>query len=458
MQTFSKLNRYRATVISGKWWFCVKFLLIFALFFSIAWQRLDLDFGWHLQAGNYIREHGIPNHDVFTYSASNFHWINHEWGNDVIVSYLYQWGGYGALAVLFSLLWALALFLSSQRYMLFMLVLATTAISPFAGIRAVAWTVFGLAITLRILNAQSRRLHYLLPLLIIPWANVHAGFVIALFSLAYFAFFRRAKYLVYILILSVLASFVNPYGPRLYEEIIRTIFDPSWHHYIKEWKHFNIPLYSWTYIVFWGAGFWLFSRKEKKNWAGLSPLFLAGSFSANRNVPLFIVTSLSELENYYVKARQMIPRKLRRGQLLVISSFVLIVMVWVGLHAKGIVAFTQKRELTHPTHAVDYLREHPCDGNIFNLYNYGGYLIWKLPGQKVYIDGRMPSWRDESNRKYMDRYSDILDDSTARQKEFERYNIRCAVLHNSQHAMINDLKDKGWEIKVNANEVVLVKP
>jgi hypothetical protein len=39
-----------------------------------------------------------------------------------------------------------------------------------------------------------------------------------------------------------------------------------------------------------------------------------------------------------------------------------------------------------PAKAVDYLREHPTPGPMFNSYGFGGYLVWN--GQKVFIDGR----------------------------------------------------------------------
>src|SRR5258708_687098 len=41
-----------------------------------------------------------------------------------------------------------------------------------------------------------------------------------------------------------------------------------------------------------------------------------------------------------------------------------------------------------PVRAVDYLRNHAVPGPMYNTYGYGGYLIWALPEQKVFIDGR----------------------------------------------------------------------
>ena len=45
----------------------VKFLSVFAIFAAAAWYKAyDPDLGGHLQAGNTIRESGIPSHDIFT--------------------------------------------------------------------------------------------------------------------------------------------------------------------------------------------------------------------------------------------------------------------------------------------------------------------------------------------------------------------------------------------------------
>src|SRR6266568_6224622 len=83
----------------------VKLAIVFCLFWIICWGRLDLDFGWHLQAGNYIRQHGVPSHDIFTYTANTFRWADHEWGNDVFVSFIYQHFGFVGLTTIYAAIW-----------------------------------------------------------------------------------------------------------------------------------------------------------------------------------------------------------------------------------------------------------------------------------------------------------------------------------------------------------------
>jgi hypothetical protein len=46
-------------------------------------------------------------------------------------------------------------------------------------------------------------------------------------------------------------------------------------------------------------------------------------------------------------------------------------------------------EWRYPAGAAGFLLAHHIDGPLFNTYEYGGYLIWRLwPAQRVFIDGR----------------------------------------------------------------------
>ena len=46
----------------------------------------------------------------------------------------------------------------------------------------------------------------------------------------------------------------------------------------------------------------------------------------------------------------------------------------------------------YPTAAIDYLEQSKPQGNIFNLFEYGGYMGWKLYPKKIFIDQRNLSW------------------------------------------------------------------
>lgn len=450
-------GRFRAA--HPRWWSVVTFLVLLLVFFMVGWRQIDPDFGWHLRSGIYIRAHGIPAHDIFTYTAHQFPWIDHEWGNDVILSLIYGWGGYAAAALLYGVIWAGALLLAGRRARLGILLVAALAVLPYAGIRPVAWTVLFLAVTFRVAASPRRWLVWLLPLLFIVWANVHAGFIIGLAVLLYLAVYERRPRLFGVFVLSALATLLNAYGPRLYEEVGRTLFDPTLHSQINEWTPFSLPTASVPFIVAWASGMFLFGARTVRSWLRPSVLLLIGSLSATRNVPLFVGGALAEVDRWFTRLLGAVPATLTaagkrwaRG-LLIISALGLLYAAYVGLWP-----LVPGREADYPVAAVTYLRAHGCEGGqLFNDYDFGGYLIWQLPGRPVYVDGRMPSWKDPQGQKYMTRYYDLLANPQLSHREFARYDIRCSLLQKGpdNQGLIRLLQRDGWQTTVQRPGYVL---
>ena len=52
----------------------------------------------------------------------------------------------------------------------------------------------------------------------------------------------------------------------------------------------------------------------------------------------------------------------------------------------------------YPPLAIRYLSQHLPKGQIFSSFEWGGYLDWKLPQKRVFIDGRMASWKQKKNK------------------------------------------------------------
>jgi hypothetical protein len=57
---------------------------------------------------------------------------------------------------------------------------------------------------------------------------------------------------------------------------------------------------------------------------------------------------------------------------------------------------------TLPVDAVDFIEENQLPRELFNSYNWGGYLIWRLyPSYPVFIDGRTDLYDDPFMRRYL---------------------------------------------------------
>lgn len=432
--------------------------IIFGLFFIFSWQTLDPDFGWHLTAGNYIRHHGIPAHDLYTYTAHTYRWIDHEWGNDVLTSILYQCGGYGLTAGVFSAAWTAALCLFRRRIRFVLILVAAITVMPYAGIRPTVWTVLGISLLLELANRASRRAKITIPFLFLVWANLHGGFIIGLAIVAYFFMKNRDRSWLIVLVASILVTFINPYGPRLYIEIAHTLLDSQLHSQITEWRSFYLLPSGWLFLVIWAVGFRLYDSKKLQSLLAVTPFLVLASMSASRNLPLFVVSSLRDFDRYLTYFK--LPKKLDRPSKAILASFIIFFGSVFGYYFYiSYFPWTPNRYYSYPVQEVAYLRAHSCAGNLFNDYSYGGYLIWKLPGTLLYIDGRMPSWRDPEGEKYLDRYDAIVAKTKAQQTEFHEYDIRCALLATSgtDKRLVTSLKYQGWSTVSSGNKAILLE-
>ena len=118
--------------------------------------------------------------------------------------------------------------------------------------------------------------------------------------------------------------------------------------------------------------------------------------------------------------------------------------------------------------AISYLKNNLPHNQVFSVYDWGGYLIWKFPEKKVFIDGRMPSWRwndnpDSESPWAMKDYLEILEGHDIN-KYLERYQIGTVlwpvrnikktgiysfldkkVFGKNTTKFIDYLKDNGWK-------------
>ena len=83
-----------------------------------------------------------------------------------------------------------------------------------------------------------------------------------------------------------------------------------------------------------------------------------------------------------------------------------------------------------PHEAIQYLKSIDIadKANMFNGYNYGGYLIWNYPEEKTFIDGRMPHWRTE-DRHLLKIHDEIQKVSKKGKEYFREYDIGYVLIN-----------------------------
>lgn len=426
-------------------------ILVFLLFFLESISFLDPDFGWHIKMGELILTQGVPAKDPFSYTMSSFPFVDHEWLTNTIFFLLYQNIGYLGLAIIFSavsLFSIIIMFGKSKKVSYFSVpfILSAGALFPSVGIRpqAITWLFFSILVTFFFDKKNYKKLRFFLPAFFLIWVNLHGGFAIGIFTLLVFIFLRiwidkkidSANIL--IIGLSLLATLVNPYGIHIWREVYMQMSDTSLRWTISEWKPaifiFNIPM--WTQFSLSGILLLRFRKSfglfEKTLYLG----FLIAGLSSVRHMAFWILfslpilsKSLSLMSSEASKIKYGKERFKKAYSFLVLFVITIVILPIVFLRQD----FLPTEESFYPSKAIDFIKKHPSSGQMFSDHGWGGYLIWNYPEKKVFVDGRMNSWRwnkslkNESNYAFRE-YRDLLSGKTQISYAVEKYNIDTFLL------------------------------
>jgi hypothetical protein len=243
---------------SGLGWVFTAFFGVFGWAIGLA-KLTDNSFFWHLKTGEYILDHGIPHHDVFSYTAPGTKWVAQSWLAEVTYAALYRsMGGFG-IRLLIGLVGAgigmltyrLALRLVRDR-----LVACGLTAAALAGIYTV-WSerplLFGVLFLLVLLwtvevpdSFVGRHPLVVVPVLMWLWANTHGTYQLGFAYLGLHLLGRwadghkpwqgRERTLLVGSVIAFAAVFVNPYGVGLVTFPIQLLSRGDILSHIVEWK------------------------------------------------------------------------------------------------------------------------------------------------------------------------------------------------------------------------------
>ncbi|MBI4099632.1 hypothetical protein HY440_01350 [Candidatus Microgenomates bacterium] len=424
------------------------FLVLGALLFALKGVVFfDPDFGWHLRTGQLILQSGIPAKDPFSYTMPNFPYVDHAWLTDTAIAVLFPRIGYFGLALIFALLTTCALLISlslvkgKNNFWLPLSLLAGTVVISFVSVRPQILTLFFFSAELWILF-KNERFKWLLPPFFLLWANLHGGFPIGLAAL-----FLTGNWLIGLL--STLATLVNPYGLGLWREILTTVSDRSLFFGVQEWIppifRFD-PAFAVLLVLSLTS---IIKYRSKFAWGkvALYLFLLATVLSASRHLPLWILValpiSISGMNFLYDERqsnKQVMVRFWRATKFFTVGAICLSVLELV-LSFRSAADYRETN--FYPRGAVVYLRSHPRAGEIFSEYDWGGYLIWKLPQKKVFVDGRMPIWQQDNYSAFRE-YQKITSGQGDFQQVFQKYNVQTVLWSNYDESFLTKLKTSGW--------------
>ncbi|MEO7904144.1 MAG: hypothetical protein ABIZ35_28850, partial [Capsulimonas sp.] len=300
------------------------------------------------------------------------------------------------------------------------------------------WTYLFLAITIVILQRArqdaSRRNHaWLLAVVYFVWSNLHAGAVVGLAMIAAFALgdflasrrssaeqealLARAKFTAMLALGCIAATFVNPYGWRIYENLLSTISSDTAMNLVLEWASPDFHSKSGKILeLFLGVIIYSIAFTTRKRDPGsliVLALLVYASLSAARNAPLLAVVGsmLIGAELQSAIERHIPNRKHSESYFFgktpnaaIVTAAVLGIAVLAGTKIGASVRGDGLGEMpmayriaansfgwsNFPTGAADFIEaeQFPVSMKLYNIYDFGGYLIGRLPNRPVFIDGR----------------------------------------------------------------------
>ena len=444
-------------------------IIVFLTLFLRGIIFLDPDFGWRLKSGELILQQGIIYSDPFSYSMPTYSWVNHAWLTDVFIATLYSKFGYVGLSLVFSLLTITTFQLiyslikdiplnkKNRKFNYWYLaapiiILATASFFRFSGIRAQVFSWLFMAILYNLILRPHiwRRWRYFIPVFFCIWVNFHGGFAAGLLTLVMFLgikWFRekKADYVDLIIVtFSIMATFVNPYGTGVYKEVWDTVSDKVNHKYILEWnsffKSFNLP--SLFVIAISLPLVYGYRKKLKLEEVFIYLFYIYLALSTVRQLPFFAMVafyiSYKVIADFYNNLKEKVAIK-RFSEIYRAFTLIAILVLMVELLLTFVGAYYYSINRFYPHEAVSYLSKNFLEGRIFSKYDYGGYLIWKLPEKKVFIDGRMPHWRREvapigESENAMKEYMSVFTGETGYHDLFKKYDVETVLWSNNANS------------------------
>lgn len=360
---------------------------------------IEGDFFWHLRAGETIYKSGGLPADYFST----------QWLGQTVLYLIWKAGGMGGVIALRAVLYTAVLgllFLWMRResvpyYMgLFFVLLPAHLFLSFPSERPQLFSFLLFPVTLVLMESLRKggRAFWFVPLVLLLWANMHAGFMIGaaavwIYFISEAVSFARgkssAKRLVSIAAVAIspaLVFLIRPGALKVFINMISTVLVPS--DYVKSMVEYLSPVSALmqlgelhpAYWVFLGLALYAlirnFRRMELEHILLIAFLSLI-SLKSQRFMP-FLLMSAPIVARYYVFEAK---KEWAEGRFL-FYVFSLMTAFWLIFIPAGLGTAVSEG---FPSGAAGFLNEAKPRGKVFNYHGWAGYLMWSAPGKKYFM-------------------------------------------------------------------------
>ena len=459
-------------------------------------MNADGDLARHLALGRYILDtQRAPLRDVFSHTMTGEAMTPHEWITQVLFAFAERIFDYEGVILLCALVISTTIWLVFKHIrgeiqaiiptvLVAILVLLSSMVHWLA--RPHIFTFLMLACWMMILD-QLRMGHskhwWILPLIMLLWANLHGAFIAGFVTWIIYgigtywdALLQTKKndpnlpvnfWRNYFFggVTSFAVTLINPSGFNLWKTSVGYLGNRYLVDRTIEYQSPNFhDVKFWPFLILIGIlviilGF----SKRKPTSARLlnaAAWLMMGLYSA-RNIPLFAIVSAPLLAQSFedwmtnsfnevkiferIKDSDFRLRELNeqlKGYFWPLVSVIIAVAVLslginIDLDRKGY-GFDPD---VFPVEAVDWLKENPQEGEMFNYFSWGGYLLYRLwPQEKVFIDAQTDFYGENLTRQY----ADVIFTEDGWQNVLEKYSVTWAILPVNEPCVDAFKSELGW--------------
>jgi len=397
----------------------------------------DLDNWWHVRVGQWIlQNHSFPHNGILSRTAVDRPWAAYSWGYEVVLAQFYKWldiTGIGLFGVILTVAAAFSVYLMTRRLSgRFWVACLTATAAGFVFLfnscpRPVFFSVILFAAVLTLTFEANRtgnvRPLYWLPLVFAIWANLHIQFIYGLLVICLLftksvvckiapSFGQKSEAnppplpmetLALVLGACALATCLNPYSYHLYEIVYGYAKAKVPYQIILELQAPNFRLFRhYVELLLAGAAFFALGRSRKIDLfkLGLLALSAIAAFRTSRDAWFLCVTAAACLADLPADEAER-----DRPETFYEYAGLAVFLVLSGLLLARFTDFNRMAlddaiSAEFPVKAVNFLRQNPQPGPLYNTLDWGGFLTWYMPDYPVAIDGRTDLYGDDLTLKF----------------------------------------------------------
>jgi len=477
-------------------------ILFIGVFFSIIFGGPKLftndgDLGRHITIGNYILNTGtIPTHDIFSNTLAGARLVPHEWIAEVLFALAHRLMGLGGDVLLAALLGAVTILIVYQELIkrgnfrlvaLFIAAYVSVVSSVHWLARPHMFTFFFIVLWTYWLEhtyTGEEKNFWRFPLLMLIWVNTHGAFIAAFVVLATYVVDwvweymqgrgkkEMGRQLILIGLLSFAVTFINPAGIYLWGTSVGYVGNSFMTSHTVEYLSPDFHEKDmWPFLFM--VAFALFALWQEHKLQVREALLLTGwtmlSLYSVRNMPLFAVITApiygSLIQPWAEKMLNWLkptlgPREsenVLRGYVWIVTAILFVGFVLgrgIPIDQKGTGNIFLPDKM--PVQAVDWLQKNPQDGNMFNQFIWGGYILYRLwPQETVFIDGQTDFYGEALMREYFD----VINLNTNWESILDRHDVAWMIIPRNEALAqyLFSVNDDAWQVIYQDDTAVIFR-